>query len=283
MYVMFIKMEQEADFTTWTQLAKVRPWHRTSSPCTDLSIARKHLAVFLEVEVCCPDQAALPSLLCPGEGWGVALPSLGDTRALHLSPGPDASSSLPPLPPSASTSGTWTSVGTTRGCGGSSARKTTSWSWGSLPPPTREYRGNSNLETPPGTVPCHLLLSQLTFWELLALLVPAPTHPSHPQVQEALLSGAHLHGAPCQGGGGGGSASSSCSGADVRLAAVGSEGGARRGQRPPPGAETEFAAALGGRWLDVNSHFRPQNEIWGCLQPPVTISLSLTQGQGASP
>lgn len=31
-YVMFIKMEQEADFTTWTQLAKVRPWHRTSSP-----------------------------------------------------------------------------------------------------------------------------------------------------------------------------------------------------------------------------------------------------------
>lgn len=24
-YVMFIKMEQEADFTTWTQLAKVRP------------------------------------------------------------------------------------------------------------------------------------------------------------------------------------------------------------------------------------------------------------------
>lgn len=69
----------------------------------------------------------------------------------------------------------------------------------------------------------------------------------------------------------------------MRLAAVGSEGGARRGQRPPPGAETEFAAALGGRWLDVNSHFRPQNEIWGCLQPPVTISLSLTQGQGASP
>lgn len=54
-YVMFIKMEQEADFTTWTQLAKVRPWHGTSSPCTDLGIARKHLAVFLEVEVCCPD------------------------------------------------------------------------------------------------------------------------------------------------------------------------------------------------------------------------------------
>lgn len=24
-YVMFIRMEQEADFTTWTQLAKVRP------------------------------------------------------------------------------------------------------------------------------------------------------------------------------------------------------------------------------------------------------------------
>lgn len=24
-YVMFIKMEQEADFATWTQLAKVRP------------------------------------------------------------------------------------------------------------------------------------------------------------------------------------------------------------------------------------------------------------------
>lgn len=136
--------------------------------------------------------------------------------------------------------------------------------------------------TPPGTVPCHLLLFQLAFWELLALLVPALTHPSHLQVQEALLSGAHLHGAACQGGGGGGSASSSCSGADVRLAAVGSEGGPGE-DRDPPGAETELAAALGGWWLDVNSHFRPQNEIWGCLQPPVTISLSLTQGQGASP
>lgn len=31
-YVMFIKMEQEADFTTWTQLAKVRPLHGPSSP-----------------------------------------------------------------------------------------------------------------------------------------------------------------------------------------------------------------------------------------------------------
>lgn len=100
-YVMFIKMEQEADFTTWTQLAKVRPWHGTSSPCTDLGIARKHLAVFLEVEVCCPDQAALPSLLPLGEGGVVALPSLGDTGALHLSPGPDASPSLlsPLVPP----------------------------------------------------------------------------------------------------------------------------------------------------------------------------------------
>lgn len=50
----------------------------------------------------------------------------------------------------------------------------------------------------------------------------------------------------------------------------------------PHSAETELAAALGGWWLDVDSHFRLQFEILGYLQPPVTVSLSLTQGQGPS-
>lgn len=42
-------------------------------------------------------------------------------------------------PPSAFTSGTWTSAGTTKACGVSSARRTTSWWWACPPPLTREY------------------------------------------------------------------------------------------------------------------------------------------------
>lgn len=134
-YVAFIRMEKDDDFTTWTQLAKVLQYHtyprNTLNPkiqgvfVLGSSTSEPFPHILEDVTSC------KLRLLRRGGGWA------GDLS----SPSPQFSDPcLSPYatPTSASISGTWMCVATTGACGDCFGRRTTSWSWGSQPPPTRE-------------------------------------------------------------------------------------------------------------------------------------------------